>query len=85
MPKLTRIQVIQARARLSRDGKLITAHEAAELLETTAPVVLRYMMRGYGKIYLDGLVKRGTWYTSEAAVRRFRTALDGAQTFVPAR
>jgi len=84
MPKLSQEAIIAARLRL-RGEKLISAHEAAELLGVSPPAVLRYMARGSRGVHLDALLKRGTWYTSEAAVRRFRTALDGAQTFVPAR
>lgn len=78
MGRLTREEISQARARLANE-ELISAREAAALLNVPLPTVVNYMIRGIQGIHLDALRDgNGDWTTSAEAVGRFILARAGA-------
>ena len=52
---------------------LISIREAATILDTREPIVMRWIIRGRGGKRLEGFKDKisGEWYTSRAACLRF--------------
>ncbi len=71
--KKSRLEIARAALRLAGDGPLCPV---AELVDAAgAPDVvtlLRWIVEGRGGVFFDGIKRNGRWYSSQAAVERFK-------------
>jgi hypothetical protein len=75
---LSPVEIRRALARLAPEARL-SIPEAANLLGVCPSCALRWVIRGYRGVHLDGGREGAEWFTSREAVARFveaRAALE---------
>ncbi|VTR93288.1 unnamed protein product [Gemmata massiliana] len=74
MAKRSRIEIGRAILRLAADGELRPLADLSGAAGAPPVVMLRWVIEGRRGVHLDGVKRRGEWWTTPAAVARFLKA-----------
>jgi hypothetical protein len=77
--KKSRLERARAALRLAHDGALVSVAELVRVAgQVRGAVLIRWIKEGKSGIFLDGIKRGSEWYSSRAAVERFRARLAQA-------
>ncbi len=77
MPKKSQVEIGRSILRLAADGDLRPLADLSIAANAPPVVMLRWIIHGRRGVYLDGVKRRGEWWTTPAAIERFHRASSG--------